>query len=170
MPGPLDYLKEVAEDLTSLEVATFTNKANTDITINGEDLTPAQKTTVEQAKQKLTTAQTELLTAYEGGQKDIIKNKKQAVKQAEKNLSGIEDALGIYDPKDIFSRTRATISTDNNSVLVAYSRFEIEGDSLNFISNNERTKDLTTNHKEMVAAAQESRQALFDTVLKLAGR
>ena len=63
---------------------------------------------------------------------------------------------------DIFTAIRAKL---NQSDLVAYTRFELDGDAVNFINNKEEMATLVEEHSIFVDSALETRKALFDTVL-----
>jgi len=65
----------------------------------------------------------------------------------------------------IFDAVKASL---NQSNLVGYSRFELDGDSVNFVSQDESLADLVEEHKVMVSAAQEARKTLFDSVFAAA--
>lgn len=159
----LDFLEEVVEDLLALEVATLTNPTNAPIPLKRE-LTDDEKAKLSAAEQNVATLRATLiqLISSEADRKEIRKARK-AVRLAKNALNELKDALGVYNPKDIFSAIQSNLT---EAELVAYSRFEIEGDSVNFVNNKESLKDIVASHKDMVAASQEARKALFDTVGK----
>jgi hypothetical protein len=70
-----------------------------------------------------------------------------------------QDTAGIF---------KAVKESLNQSNLVGYSRFELDGDSVNFVSQDESLASLVEEHKVMVSAAQEARKTLFDSVFKAA--
>lgn len=158
----LEFLKDLAEDLVTLEVATLTNKEDAPINLV-TTLEPAQTADLEETKGKVDAAKNKLITAIKAGDRTKIRAAKKVVRAREKDLNELEKALGVYDPKDIFSKIKAGLVQAD---VVAYSRFELEGDSINFITSQESLQGLAEKHKDMVAAAQESRKTLFDTVLK----
>ncbi len=178
MPGVLDYLKDVAEDLVSLEVATLTNVGEVPVSLAKQPLPQADQDKVDAQTQELDRLRGDLVTTIatplqdpddeteKADRKSKIKSLKSAVKTQQKIVKDIEMALGLYDPKDTFSKMQDILGGANVQ-LVAYSRFEIEGDSIHYVNNNESLRDLAAFHKELVAASQESRKALFDTVMKL---
>ncbi len=159
----LQFLKDLAEDLVTLEVATLTNNQEKPIDLKIV-LSDEQKAARKAAQDGVTAAKNDLIAAIKAGKRPEIRKQKKIVKAKEKDLSELEKAFGIYDPKDIFSKIKAGLT---QSDVVAYSRFELEGDSINFITSQDALQDLAEKHKDMVSAAQESRKALFDTVLKI---
>lgn len=157
------FFENLVEDLITLEVATLTSTISDSFSLK-DDETKYQNQNYIDANTACETAKTDLLSEIgkpDNNQK--IRVAKRKLKQAQKNLELVKEALGIYDPKDIFSKVRAKLS---DAQLVAYSRFELEGDSINFINNNSDFAALNNQHKEFVAASQEARKALFDTVSK----
>lgn len=66
---------------------------------------------------------------------------------------------------DIFNDVKASL---NQSNLVGYSRFELDGDSVNFINQDEGFASLVEEHKVMVSAAQEARKTFFEAVFSAA--
>lgn len=160
----LDFLKDVVEDLLALEVATLTNPTNTPIPLK-RPLTDGQQTELTKAETNVSTKRDALVVLISSGadRKDIRAARK-ALRVAKKGLDELKDALGVYNPKDIFSAIQGNLT---EAELVAYSRFEIEGDSVNFVNNKESLKDIVASHKDMVAASQEARKALFNTVKDL---
>ncbi len=162
----LKFLKDAAEDLLALEVATLTNPTDAPIPLKRE-LTDDEKAKLAAAEQAVTTKRAALvqLVSDEAGRPQVREARK-ALRDAKKAVSELKDALGVYNPKDIFSAIQSNLTA---AELVAYSRFEIEGDSVNFVNNKESLKDIAASHKDMVAASQEARKALFDTVAKVFG-
>jgi hypothetical protein len=63
--------------------------------------------------------------------------------------------------KDIFTAVKGSLKQAN---LVGYSKFELDGDAINFINQDDSLSGLVDEHKIMVSAAQESRATLFDAV------
>lgn len=171
------WISDFTDDLSSLEVATLTNI--TDITepldLNKKLTKAADKTALEKAKLRVDNARTKLLEEI-GIDDDVsgeevprskrraaIRKAKTVLREAERQLKETQKALGIYDPKDLFAKIRVALPTAD---LVAYSRFELEGDSMNFINSNPAVEQLVNKHHHMVAASQEARKALFDLALK----
>lgn len=72
--------------------------------------------------------------------------------------------LGL-ETKDIFKSVKASL---NQSKLVGYSKFELDGDSVNFVNQDEELASLVEEHKVMVSAAQEARKTLFESVFAAA--
>lgn len=68
--------------------------------------------------------------------------------------------------KDVFKKIKDGLTT---STLVGYSRFEVEGDAMNYINSDlgEDKKYLIDAHNAMVEGAQKSRKDFFDFVLKV---
>ena len=158
--------KEILEDLTTLEVATLTTHLNEEsLTLDKEPENPAEDSDLGIAKKKVKSFRVKLLAELKktNPERSDIRKAKRALREAEKQLDETRKALGIYDPKDLFSKIRAALPSAN---LVAYSRFELEGDSTNFINNNSEVSGLVGMHHHMVAASQEARKALFDAALK----
>lgn len=170
----LEFLKDAVEDLITLEVATLTHPTDEAIPLK-RTLDEGEQAKLDAVEADLNSAQNNLVDIISAPVQNDEENKqrrtniraqKKVVKEHKKIVDEIKDALGIYDPKDIFSKIRAKL---DNAELVAYSRFELEGDSVNFINNKESLKDIAASHKDMVAASQEARKALFDMVSKAFG-
>ena len=68
--------------------------------------------------------------------------------------------------KKVFETIRGALTT---STLVAYSRFEVEGDAMNYTNSDlgEPKKYLIEAHNSMVDGAQKSRKDFFEFVLKV---
>ena len=66
---------------------------------------------------------------------------------------------------EIFTNVKKSLKQAN---LIGYSKFELDGDSVNFINQDENLASLVEEHKVMVAAAQEARKTLFDAVFTAA--
>ena len=68
--------------------------------------------------------------------------------------------------KKVFNSIRESLLT---STLVAYSRFEIEGDAMNYTNSDlgEEKKYLLDAHNSMVEGAQKSRKDFFEFVHKV---
>lgn len=62
---------------------------------------------------------------------------------------------------DIFTAIRANL---NQSKLVAYTKFELDGDAVNFINSNEELVPLVEKHAALVSSALETRKTLFESV------
>ena len=165
-----EFIGNAVEDLITLEVATITN-ATDQFTLTTK-LTDAQKKKLKEYEDKVDAARTALISEID---KDVpnekkkdkrqrIRGAKDVLKEAEKQLSEVQKGLGVNDPKDIFGTIRTKL-TDGN--LVAYSRYELEGDSINFVNSNPAVQELTQLHKEMVASSQEARKALFQSAVSL---
>lgn len=157
--------KEILEDLTTLEVATLTNHIATSLEIHTEPAEPAANSDLGIAIKGVEDMRKALLAQLKKNPtvRSDIREAKRNLRIAEKQLEETQKALGIYDPKDLFSKIRAALPTAN---LVAYSRFELEGDSTNFINSHPDVQGLVGLHHHMVAASQEARKALFDAALK----
>lgn len=162
----LEFLKDAAEDLLALEVATLTNPTDAPIPLKRE-LSDDEQAKLTAAEQTVITKRAALvqLVSDDAGRPEI-RAARQALRDAKKAVSELKEALGVYNPKDIFSAIQSNLTA---AELVAYSRFEIEGDSVNFVNNKESLQDIAASHKDMVAASQEARKALFDTVKKFFG-
>lgn len=164
------FILDTVEDLVTLEVATLTNKENIPLELKdkipkkqgdfGFEIYTTTKKAVETERGKLLEA---IKTKVpKNTHRDRIRETKKALREAEKQFDEVKRAIGVYDQKDIFSQIRVNL---NSGELVAYSRFELEGDSISFVSSLDYVKDLIKEHKTMVAASQEARKALFDTAL-----
>ncbi len=70
------------------------------------------------------------------------------------------------NPKEVFKTIKAALVS---STLVGYSRFEVEGDAMNYLNSDlgEDKKHLIEGHNAMVEGAQKSRKDFFDFVLKV---
>lgn len=51
--------------------------------------------------------------------------------------------------------------------LVGYVRFEIDGDTVAFVNNDQKYDSVLEYHKEIIKAAQSSRKAVYDTIVGL---
>ncbi|WP_298516240.1 hypothetical protein [uncultured Kordia sp.] len=76
------------------------------------------------------------------------------------------DADDDQKHKKVFETIRGALTT---STLVGYSRFEIEGDAMNYTNSDlgEGKKYLIDAHNSMVEGAQKSRKDFFDFVLNV---
>ncbi len=167
------WISEITDDLSSLEVATLTNLSGPTgslTLVEKFSATSNKGKALQAAKDKVLNAQDDLLKVLETTtgltrkeKRDKIREAKRTLRETERQLTETEKALGIYDPKDLFSKIRVALPTAD---LVAYSRFELEGDSMNFINSNPAVEPLVNRHHHMVAASQEARKALFDIALK----
>ncbi len=161
-------IEEAVEDLLSLEVATLTNDAGQALPLKRTllDNEVGREQTAYDQVEKERAAVLESIKAGKTTKEDreATRAAKKALREAKTQYSEVCDALGIYDPKEIFKEIRSNL---NEGVLVAYSRFEFEGDSVNFVNNDESVSSLVSEHQNMVAASQESRKALFESAIKL---
>lgn len=86
-----------------------------------------------------------------------------------------EDGDGESTPsKNINSKKIFNViknSLKDNGELVGYTRFELDGDTINYVSDQttQETVFLLEGHKSMVAAAQESRAGLARFIGNIAG-
>jgi len=71
--------------------------------------------------------------------------------------------------KEIFNEIKKSLK--DSGKLVGYTRFELDGDTINFVSDQttQETVFLLEGHKSMVAAAQESRAGLAQFIGNVAG-
>ncbi|MGH1386407.1 hypothetical protein [Kordia sp.] len=85
---------------------------------------------------------------------------------AEIKLDQIEGDDNNPKHKKVFETIRAGLTT---STLVAYSRFEVDGDAMNYTNSDlgEGKKYLLDAHNGMVEGAQKSRKDFFEFVLKV---
>ncbi len=174
------WISEITDDLSSLEVATLTKLTGRTGSLSlVEKPTSDQQDTLDDAKAKVKAEQDNLLAVLakpipenltkqkereeKKKKRGEIRDAKGVLREAERQLKETEKALGVYDPKDLFSKIRAALP---DAHLVAYSRFELEGDSMNFINSNPDVQSLVNSHHHIVAASQEARKALFDIALK----
>ena len=162
------WINGILEDLSSLEVATLTTSVKP-LDLNDKKLSKAQDEDLKAANVNVENARKALLDAIKSTEekkkkRDKIRTAKDELREAKKQLDETRQALGLYDPKDLFSKIRAELPQAD---LVAYSRFELEGDSTNYINNNPAVESLVDKHDTMVAASQEARKAIFDTALRL---
>jgi len=99
----------------------------------------------------LATLEVATFTNNEGTELDLTK----AVKEDSKEFTSNE----------VFRIIREGLTTSD---LVGYSRFEIEGDTINYLNSDlgEGKKYLTDNHNTLVEGAQRTRKDLFEFVLK----
>ncbi len=70
------------------------------------------------------------------------------------------------NPNAVFDTIKSKLTT---STLVGYSRFEVDGDAMNYTNSDlgEDKKYLLDAHNGMVEGAQKSRKDFFDFVLKV---
>jgi len=165
----VDVVKDAIQDLATLEVATLTNSAG--VSLGVEELSVDQKKAKKEADSKVVKAIDNLVIAVSLPESTVAEKETKETKVAEarkvyKEVTRIKrdvyDAIGAYNPGKIFPKIKESL---NDASVVAYSRFELDGDSINFISNNESHKNLIMQHKEFVSASKESRKELFDTVI-----
>ena len=74
---------------------------------------------------------------------------------------------GAADPKlstagNVLKKIRGSLV---NADLAAYTVFEMDGDSINFISQDVKMADLVKQHTELVKTALESRKAFFTSIV-----
>ena len=166
----LDFLKDIVEDLATLEVVTLTNPAGEtlDLDIPDEKADPDIKAIVA----KIDTERDELIKVINSTESEAdkkkerktnIKNQRKVIKELDKELEQMREVKGIYKASEIFKVVKSKLT---GGQLVAYSRFELEGDSISFITDDEQLSALTESHKDLVTASQEARKALFETVGK----
>lgn len=79
-------------------------------------------------------------------------------------FTGSEINLENVEQKNVFEQIRSNLTT---STLVAYSRYEVEGDAMNYTNADlgEDKKYLLDAHNAMVIGAQQSRKDFFEFVL-----
>ncbi len=65
---------------------------------------------------------------------------------------------------DIFTSIRQNLTQAN---LVAYTRFDLSGDAVSYVSKNEEVAALADKHALMVESALETRKALFNTIIQV---
>lgn len=167
----LDFLKDVVEDLATLEVVTLTNPAGgpLDLGIPDEDADADIQeivTKIKKERSALVTLIKSDVPADNAGKKTRktnIKNQRKVIKELDKELEQMREAKGIYKASEIFKVVKSKLTKGQ---LVAYSRFELEGDSVSFITDDEQMSALTESHKDLVTASQEARKALFETAGK----
>lgn len=160
-------IEEILEDLVTLEVATLTSDDGS-IQLDQQTISEEDQKVINEVQACVNDARKALMEAYQKGENDerdktAIKTARKAYKRASKDLNDVKQTLGVYNPKDIFSHIRSGLAQAD---LVGYSRFELEGDSVNFVSNKDSHASLYDMHKEFIKSAQASRSAL----LKLATR
>lgn len=82
------------------------------------------------------------------------------------SFTGIQISLEGKDSNQVFDTIKKSLTT---ATLVAYSRFEIDGDAMNYLNSDlgPDKKYLIDGHNSMVEGAQKSRKDLFDFVLKV---
>jgi hypothetical protein len=84
------------------------------------------------------------------------------------SFTGAEIDLSGKEGKQVFETIKNSLTT---STLVGYSRFELEGDAMNYVNSalGPDKKYLLDGHAAMVEGAQKSRKDFFDFVLKVLG-
>ena len=82
------------------------------------------------------------------------------------SFTGSQIDLTGKEGQKVFDTIKSSLTT---ATLVAYSRFEVEGDAMNYINSDlgEDKKYLIDGHNSMVEGAQKSRKDFFDFVLKV---
>ena len=159
-------LINVAKDVTTLEVATTTSTAGVTLV---PDLSEEQKTQLETARQNLLQKRT-ALSQVQSSDEAAYQAAKAAVQDADTQLSDLQDAFGAFDPSNTFARILAQLGNSSAVNLVAYSRFELDGDAVNYISNDDAYQSLVKSHADLVASSQASRTALFNFVKDVVDR
>ena len=84
------------------------------------------------------------------------------------SFTGAQIDLTGKEGKAVFDTIKNSLTT---STLVGYSRFELEGDAMNYVNDalGADKKYLIDGHNAMVEGAQKSRKDFFDFVLKVLG-
>ena len=84
------------------------------------------------------------------------------------SFTGSQINLDGLEPKKVFETIKNGLTS---STLVGYSRFEVEGDAMNYVNSDlgPEKKYLLDGHNAMVEGAQKSRKDFFDFVLKVTG-
>lgn len=82
------------------------------------------------------------------------------------SFTGPQIDLTGKDGKEVFTTIKNSLTT---STLVGYSRFELEGDAMNYLNTDlgPDRKYLLDGHNAMVEGAQKSRKDFFEFVLKV---
>ena len=164
-----ERLIEIADDLLNLEVATMTSSEG--ISLEPE-VTPEEEAQLTAGVETLKTARQSLTQAISdagGDSTPAVKAAKKELKSATQALVALQDSIGIFDPRNTFARILAKLGKTPKVELVAYSRFEIEGDSVSYISRDDANQDLVASHGKLVEASQQSRKALFEFVKDIVG-
>jgi len=99
------------------------------------------------------------------GQLDMATIKNQVTDPADSD----SDTNKKINSKEIFNVIKQSLKESGE--LVGYTRFELDGDTINFVSDQttQETVFLLEGHKSMVAAAQESRAGLARFIGNVAG-
>jgi hypothetical protein len=107
---------------------------------------------------------------------DLLKDVKDLVVNAIKDVTNLEVAsftgtpapLGQLDATNVFETVRASMK---DATLVGYSRFEIDGDAMNYTNNNlgAKEKELVAAHKQLVTEAKDSQKDFFNFALNIVG-
>ncbi|WP_186757766.1 hypothetical protein [Echinicola salinicaeni] len=108
-----------------------------------------------------------------------LKNLQESIKKGVEDLATLEVATftgaeielepalenGEYNSNKLFETIRKGLPT---AILVGYSRFEVEGDTINYLNSElgEGKKYLTDGHNTLVEGAQRTRKDFFEFVLK----
>jgi hypothetical protein len=80
------------------------------------------------------------------------------------NPSKVSIDLTAGKSDDIFSSIRQNLSQAD---LVAYTRFDLGGDAVSYVSKSEEVTDLADKHALMVESALETRKTLFNTIIQV---
>lgn len=82
------------------------------------------------------------------------------------DLSDAVDGNGNIVNKQVFQKIRNSLTS---SVLVGYSRFEVEGDAMNYMNSElgEDKKHIVDGHNALVEGAQKTRKDFFDFIKKV---
>ncbi|WP_430817079.1 hypothetical protein [Carboxylicivirga sp. RSCT41] len=68
--------------------------------------------------------------------------------------------------QEIFAKIRKNLGQAD---LVAYTKFELDGDAVNFVNKGDEVTALVDEHALMVKSALETRKTLFDTIFEAVG-
>lgn len=82
------------------------------------------------------------------------------------DLKSAKGQNGEIKPDAVFKKIKSSLLT---ATLVGYSRFEIEGDTINYLNSDlgDDKKHLVEGHIALVEGAQKSRKDFFDFVMKV---
>lgn len=113
-------------------------------------------------------ALSDLINKLEGAVADLATLEVASFTGPEIDLSGI-NLDSDTGSRDLFDGIRSKLTT---STLVGYSRFEVEGDAMNYTNSDlgEDKKYLLENHTALVESGQKTRKDLFQFFLGVIGR
>ena len=80
------------------------------------------------------------------------------------NPAKVSIDLTVGNSGDIFAAIRQNLAQAD---LVAYTRFDLGGDAVSYVSKSEDATALADKHALMVESALETRKALFNTVIQV---